>query len=226
VQFGNADYCVGWPSPSGDVALESGPLPDVPVYAISGGIDLRTPTAGAQSVVARFPQGKLLVVPGVGHSTVTADYSGCAAKAVRTWMTGGTPPSRCARVKALVAPVPSLPVSRTRAASPAETLAIVTKTLEEAQAAWLMADGVTGSTTSVPGVFGGRLKPTSDRTFTLDGYTVARGVTLSGTIKVTSFAPPIEFQGIVTVSGRGASEGILGLANGVLRGTLGGTLVG
>jgi pimeloyl-ACP methyl ester carboxylesterase len=226
VQFGNADYCLGWPSPTGAVTLDSGPLPDVPVYAVSGGIDLRTPTAGAESVVARFPQGKLLVVPGIGHSTVTADYSGCAAKAVHTWMTGGAPPSQCPRVKALVAPVPALPVSRTHAASPAETLVIATKTLHEAQAAWLMTGGVTGSSASVPGIFGGRLKPTSDRTFTLAGYSVARGVALSGTIKVTRFAPPMEFQGILTVSGRGAAQGILGLTKGVLRGTLGSKVVG
>jgi pimeloyl-ACP methyl ester carboxylesterase len=226
VQFGNADYCLGWPSPTGAVALDSGPLPDVPVYAVSGGIDLRTPTAGAESVVARFPQGKLLVVPGIGHSTVTADYSGCAAKAVHTWMTGGAAPSQCAPVKALLAPVPALPVSPTRAASPAETLAIATKTLDEAQAAWLMTGGLTGSSSSVPGIFGGRLKPTSDRAFTLTGYSVARGVALSGTIKVTRFAPPMQFEGIVTVSGRGVAEGILGLTNGALRGTLGSTFVG
>ena len=226
VQFGNADYCLGWPSPSGAVALTSGPLPNVPVYAISGGIDLRTPTAGAESVVARFPQGKLLVVPGVGHSTVTADYSGCTAKAVHTWMTGGAAAAECPRPKALVAPVPGLPVSRTRAASPVETLAIVTKTLDEAKAAWLMTGGLTGSRDPVPGVFGGQLTPTSDNTFTLAGYSVARGVALSGKIKVTSFAPPIEFQGILTVAGRGGAGGILGLVNGSLRGTLGGSLVG
>src|SRR5882724_11355363 len=80
-QLGNADFCLGWPSPAGGAALASGSLPNVPMLAVSGGLDLRTPTAGAASVVARFPQGRLLVVPGVGHSTVTADYSGCAAKA-------------------------------------------------------------------------------------------------------------------------------------------------
>ncbi len=77
-QLGNADFCLGWPSPSGGAALGTGPLPNVPMLAVSGGFDLRTPTANAVSVVARFPQGKLLVVPGVGHSTLTADFSGCA----------------------------------------------------------------------------------------------------------------------------------------------------
>ena len=90
-QLGNADFCLGWPSPAGGAALGTGPLPNVPMLALSGGFDMRTPTAGATSVVARFPQGRLLVVPGIGHSTLTADYSGCAELAVHTWMTGGVP---------------------------------------------------------------------------------------------------------------------------------------
>jgi pimeloyl-ACP methyl ester carboxylesterase len=226
VQFGNADFCLGWPSPSGGAALGAGPLPDVPVLAVSGGFDLRTPTAGAASVAARFPQGRLLVVAGVGHSTVTADFSGCAEKAVHTWMTGGVPPTVCARTKALVAPVPALPVSRSRTASPTETLVIVRKTLAEAQAVWLMTAGLGGSKDPVPGVFGGRLTPTSSKSFTLAGYAVARGVSLSGTITIKGFGPPIAFQGFVTVSGRGASGGIVSLTKGVLRGTLGGRAFG
>src|SRR5207245_4190254 len=130
-QVGNADFCLGWPSPSGGAALGPGPLPNVPVLAVSGGFDLRTPTAGAVSVVARFPQGRLLVVPGVGHSTIDADYSGCAQRAVHTWMTGGVPPSECARSQPIVAPVPALPAQPRHRASPATTLAIATATLKE-----------------------------------------------------------------------------------------------
>src|SRR5205823_6018849 len=36
VRFGNADFCLKWPSPSGGGTLGAGPLPDVPVLAISG----------------------------------------------------------------------------------------------------------------------------------------------------------------------------------------------
>ena len=226
VRFGNADFCLGWPSPSGGGALGSGPLPDVPVLAVSGGFDLRTPTAGAAAVAARFPQGRLLVVAGVGHSTIDADFSGCAEKAVHTWMTGGVPPTACARTKPLVAPVPALPVSRARPASPSETLAIVRKTLDDAEALWLMTAGLSDSKDPVAGVFGGRLTPTSSRAFTLAGYTLARGVALSGKLTIKRFGPPIEFQGFVKVSGGGASAGVLGLTKGTLRGTLGGQLVG
>ena len=228
-QLGNADFCLGWPSPSGGAALASGPLPNVPMLALSGGFDLRTPTAGAVSVVARFPQGRLLVVPGIGHSTLTADYSGCAAAAVHTWMTGGVPASQCPRSQPLVTPVPALPMLPARPLhplSPAATLAIVTATLKEAEAAWLMIDGLTGTNTPVPGVYGGRLTSPSSSTFTLAGYTVAHGVSLSGTIKIAKPGPPIQFEGILIVSGSGAAGGVLGLRGGSLRGTLGGELIG
>src|SRR6478672_649535 len=227
-RFGNADFCLSWPSPSGGAALGAGPLPNVPVLAVSGGFDMRTPTAGAQSVVSRFPQGQLLVVPGIGHSTVTADFSGCAARAVHSWMTGGAVPTQCARPKALVSPVPTLPAPGSarpaHPATPVQTLAIVTKTVREAEAAWLMTAGVSGSTSAVPGVFGGRLVATSPLSFNLAGYSVARGVTVSGTIRITKVGPPLDFQGLVTVAGAGASGGVLGLRGGVLRGTLGGKI--
>jgi hypothetical protein len=225
-RFGNADFCLGWPSPAGGAALAAGPLPNVPMLAISGGFDMRTPTAGAASVVGRFPQGHLLVVPGVGHSTVTADFSACAARAVRTWMTGGVVPASCARPKALVAPVPALPAPGSakpaQPASPAKTYSVVTRTVREVEAAWLMTAGISGGSQAIPGIFGGRFAATSARTFKLVRYSIARGVQVSGTIRVTKFGPPIEFQGALSVSGPGAASGVLGLQGATLRGTLGG----
>jgi pimeloyl-ACP methyl ester carboxylesterase len=227
-RFGNADFCLDWPSPSGGAALATGPLPNVPMLAVSGGFDLRTPTAGAASVVARFPQGRLLVVPGVGHSTVTADFSGCAIQAVHTWMTGGVPPGECARPQPLVANVPALPALPTRPhrMSPAATLAVVRATLREAEAAWLMTDGLTGSNETVPGIYGGRLTSPSSSSIALAGYTVAHGIAVSGRLKIAKPGPPLVFNGVLTVSGPAAATGVLGVKGGSLRGTLGGKLVG
>lgn len=228
-QLGNADFCLGWPSPAGGATLGTGPLPNVPMLALSGGFDMRTPTAGATSVVARFPQGRLLIVPGIGHSTLTADYSGCAELAVHTWMTGGTPASTCARPKPLVTDVPALPVLPAKPrhpASPARTLAVVNATLKEAEAAWLMTIGLTGSQTPVPGIYAGRLSFNSASSFRLVGYAVARGVSVSGTVKIAKQGVPLQFQGLLTVSGSGGAHGILGLNGRSLRGTLGGKLVG
>jgi len=227
-RLGNADFCLGWPSPSGGATLGAGPLPNVPMLALSGGFDLRTPTANAVSVVARFPQGRLLVVPGVGHSTLTADFSGCAVNAVHTWMTGGVPPTECPRSQPIVSTVPALPVlpSRPHRVSPAATLAVVTATLKEAEAAWLMTDGLTGASTAVPGIYGGKFTSPGGSTIVLTGYTVAQGVSLSGKLKIAKSGVPLHFEGFLTVSGPRAAAGVLGLKNGSLRGTLGGKFVG
>ncbi len=141
-KLGNADLCVDWPTPTGNAALQSTPYPDVPMLALSGGFDMRTPTAGAASVVAQFPQGHLVVVPGVGHSVVTADPSGCALLAVRNWILNATvPASTCARPKFIVAPLAPYPAATTpRHLGPAATYAIVSKTLREAEAGWLLVD--------------------------------------------------------------------------------------
>ena len=221
-RFGNADFCVGWPSPSGGAPLESGPLPDVPMLAVSGGFDMRTPTEGAVSVVSRFPHGQLVTVPGVGHSTVTADPSGCALQAVRLWMTGGSPASQCPRSAPLLRPIPALPAPTVpkRPWSAASTYTIASKTIAEAEASWLLAPSPV-----VPGLYGGKLSA-AQREFTLTGYSIAPGVTLTGKLRLTSTNLPLGFQGTLTVGGRSAATGILGVNGTSVRGTLGGRIVG
>ena len=154
---------------------------------------------GATSVVARFPQGKLLVVPGIGHSTVTADFSACAARAVHSWMTGAVVPAACPRSKPLVVDVPGLPApgqaKPAHPATPAKTLATVSKTVHEAEAAWLMTVGLSGTSERIPGVFGGYFYATSGQSFKLVRYSVARGVAVSGTIRITKFGPPHRVPG-------------------------------
>ncbi len=227
--FGNADFCLQWPGPEGDAPLGAGPLPNVPMLAVSGGFDMRTPTDGAQSVVARFPQGHLLVVPGVGHSTVTADPSGCAINGVRSWMLNQAVPASCPLAKPLVVPVSTLPppgqAHPSHALSPAATYAAAKGTLQDAQALWLMTAGASGSSTSVPGVYGGKMRA-DGRSFTLVNFSDERGLTLSGKLTLAKFGPPLVFQGAVTVKGPAAAPGILGLKGASLRGALGGHNVG
>jgi hypothetical protein len=194
------------------------------VLALSGGFDMRTPTSNAASVIARFPQGRLLVVPGVGHSVTTADPSACAPLAVRSWIQNGSVPNECARPKALVAPIPALPTPGSaqpkRVAGPLQTYVVATKTLREAEAAWLLA-----APSAVPGIFGGKII-SGQRAFTLVRYSIARGVWLSGKIRITKTGLPLVFGGTVTVGGPAASAGVLGLSESSLRGTLGGRIVG
>jgi pimeloyl-ACP methyl ester carboxylesterase len=224
-RFGNADFCVGWPSPSGGASLGTGPLPDVPVLAVNGGFDMRTPTDGAASVASRFPHGQLLVVPGVGHDAIDADVSGCSLQAVRLWMTGGTPPAQCPRPKALTENVPALPAGTVPKAphGPLATYSIASKTVDEAEAAWLMA--LFSGSSTVPGIFGGRLTTTL-RDLTLARYSIAPGVSLTGKLHRSGSDFPAHFQGTLTVAGPSAASGILGLNGTSLRGSLGGKIVG
>jgi pimeloyl-ACP methyl ester carboxylesterase len=223
--FGNASFCINWPSPAGGVVYGPGPYPDVPMLAVSGGYDMRTPTGGADSVAAQFPQGHVLVVPGVGHSVLGADGSGCSQRAVRNWMLGASVPASCPRPGAFVGVTPAYPAASTRPATAAQTLLTATKTIEDAESVWLMTAGLSGGSDVVAGVASGKLIE-SGRAITFVKYGIAAGVSLSGTVHLEKFGPPIRFQGTVTVGGRFAATGLLGVSGASVRGTLGGRVVG
>jgi hypothetical protein len=81
------------------------------------------------------------------------------------------------------------------------------------------------SSAAIPGVWSGRLGP-GQRDFTLSKYAVARGVQVSGKIRLTTTSLPLRFEGTLTVTGTAAATGLLGLKGTSLRGTLGGRIVG
>ncbi len=213
-QIGPASYCLFWPSPAGNAPLVSGPLPDVPVLALSGSLDMRTPTAQAAAVVSQFPQGHLLVVPGVGHSVLTVDPSGCAATAVKTWLDGGTPPTRCAPARPYLADVPRIPTSV--AAAPmargssglrGRLLSAVEATGQDALAAGLTAGRPIG------GLTGGQASAAFS-SLALMRYSDVPGLSVSGTLQVKTertgavLAP----VGSVTVSGPKQARGVVTFA--------------
>jgi pimeloyl-ACP methyl ester carboxylesterase len=71
--------CEKWPpTPKPETVSYLGP--NVPVLVISGRADLRTPLEDARRTAAQYPNAKVLAVPGVGHSVLTSDASGCAVK--------------------------------------------------------------------------------------------------------------------------------------------------
>jgi len=228
---GNAVLCDAWPAPAGGAALSPGPLPNVPVLALSGGFDMRTPTAGAQSVIAQFPQGQLVVVPGIGHSVVTSDAffdpSGCAVLAVRDFMIGTAPNTNCPRVPFVIAPLAAFPklASTTKRAGPAATYAVAVKTIKEAEAMWWTASQAP-TPKPVAGVASGTLTPVGDQ-LRLVRYGLVPSVTITGTLTrdANSNALPFVFQGSVTVGGRLASPGTLQQLGSGISGTLGGRSV-
>jgi pimeloyl-ACP methyl ester carboxylesterase len=224
-KIGTAYFCEQWPSPAGNTGLGSGPLPDVPMIAIDGGFDLRTPVANAVTVYKRFPHGQLLVVPGVGHSVTTADFSGCSQNYVRQWILGtlnAPVEAQCAKRVAPVAKVvkvfPKRPAHRTAAS----TLAVVGQTLREAEASWWFF-----LSKPVRGLYGGKETTTkSGDAFTLSRYSAAPGVLLTGKITLADVGPPSTFKGTVKVSGPAAVAGTVKVSkNGRITGTLGGRLV-
>ena len=57
--------------------------PNVPVLILSGRDDLRTPLEDARRTAAQYPNARLLAVPGVGHSVLRTDPTGCARHRAR-----------------------------------------------------------------------------------------------------------------------------------------------
>jgi pimeloyl-ACP methyl ester carboxylesterase len=224
--IGTWQYCSVWPTPAGHAPLRSGPLPDVPVLVLSGDRDIRTPTAGARAVAAKFPQARTLVVPGIGHSVLTSDFSFCTASNVWAWLDGRAA-RRCKRVPPLVAPLARFPASvasttpvRGVAGIRGRTLAAVKRTLAEAKAAWW-----TSGEKRVGGLYGGRLTPLSGSAFKLTSYSDVPGLTVSGTLKLESRSdgsgvPLGILRGTVTVSGSQSAHGTLGVRGTTLTGTL------
>jgi pimeloyl-ACP methyl ester carboxylesterase len=223
-RLGTAYFCEQWPSPAGNAPLGPGPLPNVPMIAIDGGFDLRTPVVNAEAVMNQFPQGKLLVVPGVGHSVTTADVSGCSQNYVRSWILDTLNAPKEAQCSQRVLPLIKIlgPFPRRPAHTAGATLAAVGKTLREAEATWLDV-----TTASEHGLYGGTLKPLKAApSFKLKNYSLAPGVTVTGTITFAALGPPTMYKGTVHVAGPAAVAGTLTINKaGRINGTLGGRKV-
>lgn len=228
-----ATGCAYWPAPSGGAALGAGPLPDVPALVLSGNRDIRTPTSSAVQIASQFPQGHVLVVPGSGHAVL--GRSGCVAVAVRGWLDGATPPATCPRIAIGVPPlarwhrtVAATPAAAHVTGLPGRTLAALVQTLDDSEDAWLLSRQ---STTTVDGLVGGKLVPDAVKTLHLEGYSSVGGLAVSGTIvlRLESTGQPVvpleAASGTLTVTGSGASHGVVKVVGNRLTGTLGGRKV-
>jgi len=232
--IGTADFCLTWPPQASRPGIGSGPLPNVPVLVFAGERDLRTPASNAAAIAARFPQGHLVTVPGVGHSVLGADLTNCAMNALEVWLSGGVPPSRCQRSPMLVNPIGAFPASFATlkpgptGGVPGRTLAAVAKTVREAAASW--AFSVTGFTQvhAIAGLYGGVIRA-SGTTFVLEGYSTVPGVRISGGLHLyrpeSGSAVPARFVGSVRVDGTKAAHGRLAVGASTLSGRLGGRRV-
>jgi len=232
--LGPAPFCLLWPPQARRPGIGSGPLPNVPVLVFAGERDLRTPATNAAAIAARFPQGRLVTVPGVGHSVLGTDFTGCAQTAVSIWLSGGVPPSRCPRSPMLVNPIGAFPASfATLKPGPTggvrgRTLAAVAKTVREATASW--AFSLTGFTQvkAIAGLYGGTIRA-SGTSFVLKGYSTVAGVRITGSLRLyrpESRSPlPARFVGSVRVDGTKAAHGRLTVGASTISGHLGGRQV-
>jgi pimeloyl-ACP methyl ester carboxylesterase len=221
--LGTASFCLAWPSPAGSTPLGPGPFPNVPLLALNGDYDLRTPVANAAAIVNQFPRGHLVVVPGVGHSVFTADFSQCAGNTIRQWIQGAVLPrsAACPRVPPFVKAVTAFP--RAARKTPAGTAIVVAKTVRESEGSWAFAV-LSGSSFSPAGLYGGKVVPSSGLAFTLSRYSIAHGVVVSGRL-VMKPPIPLGVAGTVRVAGPKAVAGTLRIGGGKVSGMLGGRRV-
>ena len=226
---GNAQACVGWPSPKGGAALGRGPLPDVPVLALSGELDLRTPTADAASVVSRFPHGHLLVVPGTGHSVLSSP-SECARDG-RARLAGRPAGSEAVPAgAAYLDPDRGVPdrrrTRRTTPAGPPQTLALVAQDAARGRGD-VAADRAERRARRRRPPTAARSRPLTTRSrstrYSLEpGVRAQRHGSWSSTAGLRS-----AFVGVITVTGPAPRPGSLTLQrDGRLQGALGGMTVG
>jgi hypothetical protein len=186
---------------------------------------MRTPAASATAVASLFPQGHVLVVPGIGHSVLTSDYSVCSQQVVRNWLVGGSVPARCPSVAPLLRPLAAFPSAPARPAAPRATLALVEKTIREAAAAWLQV-AFAPRQVELAGLAGGTLTTSkSDNAFTLARYSLVPGIEVSGTLKASLTGLPLRIQGSIKVSGPAAAAGVVRVDGESISGTLSGRAV-
>ncbi|MBI5310566.1 MAG: alpha/beta hydrolase [Actinobacteria bacterium] len=112
-----AALCRGWQESADVPSLPAGPLPDVPVLALDGTLDVRTPLAWAEQALAGAPRGQVVPIPHTGHSTIGTDISGCALSLAKRFLIYGGTDGACKHGPEPV-PVASRAFTSTRSIDP------------------------------------------------------------------------------------------------------------
>ena len=224
--------CRRWPeaSPAPPPPVQLGALPDVPVLMVSGELDLRTPVEAARGALADWPNARLLLAPDTGHSTLSADLSGCALRAARRFLRRGSAPASCRRGRTSFPPLPPPPASlaELRPAAgvpgrPGRTVRAVEVTLLDvaydvlgtlltSSDLRLRGGGLRGGRWSID--FGER-----QASLLLQHVEVVPGVRVTGVVR--HFGRRWQ-RARLRLSGSAAPDGVLELAGPRVRGTLGG----
>ncbi len=233
LQESDMPACANWPFASAAPETDDAPLPNVPTLILSGGDDLRTPTADARALAARIPDAHLLVVPDVGHSVLGSDPGPCAHEALEAFFADqAIRPCSRQPVPSSERPVPLAPTGLSQLAGPLDaagkakrTLKAVALTVRDCnREISLLLDTSLERGTAPAGGFlrtgGLRAGWAIDlgRSIVFHGYSYIPGVRISGTLGIG--------RATLRVFGRAAAHGTVHLGSGEdLRGVLGGRAV-
>ncbi len=216
-----AGTCLGWNVASA-APPAPGPLPDIPVLVLSGQADVRTPLEDATTLVARFPQGKLVAIPQVGHSVLTAEYGTCGKDAVSAFLKGAAP-AACKAVDSPFQPtsraprsLADIPKAGSLPSRPGRTLNLLPAALTDARRAIIgeiLATG--GLPESIGGLRGGSARVKSQTRWTLRSYELVPGVRISGSYNANgtstfTFSGSNAASGAITLTKSGRATGRLG----------------
>lgn len=221
------ELCARWPEAAVPPVPGPGPLPDVPTLIINGADDLRTPVESARAVAATLPRSRLLVLPGIGHSALSVDPTGCAARAYTAFLNRvGRVPERCRGVRRATPTQP--PPRRLSGVSPASggggvpgrLVAAVGLTLDDVRISSQF-DPFTGDGSQVEGggLRAGTYSLGLDSLLRLRGISYVPGVRLHG--EIARFGQRGQ-RGAVRVEGPNGAGGLLRLRGRRFSGQLGG----
>jgi hypothetical protein len=191
------------------------------VLVISGRADLRTPLEDARRTAAQYPNAKVLAVPGVGHSVLTSDVSGCALKGLVAFLRGQavalcSQKSGLAPLQNLSAPYAPATIGALRpvrlSGLPGRTFSAVTVALTGI--GYDVAATFGGKSGRLPGLRAGFYR-VSRSAIELHGVEWTRGVKLTGRLSNGG-------AGTLTVSGPAAAPGTVTYTKKGVSATLGG----
>lgn len=206
------EICKEWPPtpaapppPNGESAT--------PTLILSGDEDLREPYEQDLAVASGYSDVQILRVPGTGHSTVSGDRTGCAQRAMITFLAGQPVPPSCPALHASPAlPPPAPSLSDVHSADSTPTLSA-----RSAAAVALTVDEILGQTSlSGGGLHGGFWRVEGARLI-FHRLIDIPGVSISGALELVTSTARLAIRGRV--------RGTLELRGAVLNGRLNGVRV-
>jgi len=219
--------CFSWPATAAQPYADSGAPLSVPTLFLSGGADLRTPTADAARTQAVVPGATLVTVGGVGHYVLGNDPSGCARTAYARFLTGQAVADPCAGVDVTPTTLPRAPLrlgdvpTLGGKGTAGRVVRVAARTMVDALASSGLPARIS-STVRLGGLRGGRIAATFSATqqrVTLSKVEYLRGIKVSGTI--TSTAATLRAT-LKVDGGRASRRGTISIVNNRLTGKIGG----